>query len=88
MIHIIATRVVIRKSSSLHTPLMRARDLSRAGHAAALRRSFPEREPMKKLLIAVALAFSSFPIVADARPNDDRLVTARIDVFYGDLYRQ
>lgn len=40
---------------------------------------------MKKMLIAVVLAFSSFPIVADARPNDDRLVTARVDVFYGDL---
>lgn len=40
---------------------------------------------MKKLLIAVALAFSSFPVVADARPSDDRLVTASIDVFFGDL---
>lgn len=39
---------------------------------------------MKKLLIAVALAFASFPVVADARPTD-RLVTASIDVFYGDL---
>ncbi len=40
---------------------------------------------MKKLIIAVALAFSSFPVVADARPNADRLVTSRIEVFYGDL---
>jgi len=85
VIHIIGTRVVIRRSFSLHTPLMHESDLSRAGHAAALRRSFPERKHMKKLLIAVALAFSSFPVVADARPNDDRLVTASIDVFYGDL---
>lgn len=40
---------------------------------------------MRKSLIAVVLAFSSLPMIAEARPNDGVLATSQVEVFYGDL---
>lgn len=40
---------------------------------------------MRNSLIAAVLAFSSLPMIAEARPNDAVLTTSQIEVFYGDL---
>ena len=40
---------------------------------------------MKKSLIACALAFSSFPLVAHAQPAEGWAALESLDVFYGDL---